>query len=652
MAARGAFPVAYGRRSRSAAAVGRARGRRPARAPDRAGRRHELGLRAGRRRFYRRAHRETAARRRPGTAVDPAGRLRRAVAVRDRALVPVLVTPPTLRLIGLAALRSGSPAACRRCDGAWRRCRGTLSRTIVALVSFGVVLAAFPIAGLRWHLVWYLKIAVAAGEIVHGLTGLGNILVPYDGFDHRVTLVVMLGAAVLLLDAGAVLAFAPRQISDARRATAALPLIALAVVPSTLVHPAAPSLQGLLLFGLVAFFVWGERLRFDGGRAALALLATAGLAGVVVAPVITAARRGSTTRSGAAGRASQHLAAFQWNQTYGPLRWPQKGTEVLSVRAKTGHYWKAENLDDFDGTAWVQGPPAALPVAGAAGGGVRRRALAHAVTGRGAPLLRTVRVTIEGMRTTVLIGAGQWTLSRGSRGQSPRPGHRCDRCRPTARSGRHLPARVLAEAIRRPAQRRDGAGYPWGALRGYRRRRSHATVARRSRSRWRAPWTPPSHRARRPGRAVAVAAVQRSPYSRADALAQRLASDVNNELQFVRQVMAYLSTGHGFRYDQAGAAPSIRSTRSCSRPDAASAQPVLRGDGVVAAHGGRTGTGSPPASRPAAATLTPAPSRSPIPMSMPGTRSGSPLGWVTFDPTPVSAPARGGAVASARPPAG
>src|SRR6202034_3670868 len=155
-----------------------------------------------------------------------------------------------------------------------------------ALVSLGVLLAAFPVAGLRWHLVWYVKIAVAAREIGHGLGGLGNILVPYDGFDHRVTLVVMLGAAVLLLDAGAVLGFAPRRISDARRATAALPLIALAVVPSTLVRPTAPSLQGLLLFGLVAFFVWGERLRFDGGHAALALLAVAGLAAVVAAPVI------------------------------------------------------------------------------------------------------------------------------------------------------------------------------------------------------------------------------------------------------------------------------------------------------------------------------------------------------------------------------
>ena len=242
------------------------------------------------------------------------------------------------------------------------------SRTIAGVVTFGLVLAAFPIAGLRWHLVWYLKIAVAAREIGHGLGGLGNILVPYDGFDHRVTLVIMLGAAVLLLDAGAVLAFAPRRISDARRATAALPLIALAVVPSTLVHPTAPSLQGLLLFVLVAFFVWGERLRFDGGRAALALLAVAGFAGAVVAPVIDGGKPWFDYEKWSGTTSIQHLASFQWNQTYGPLRWPQKGNEVLSVHAKTGHYWKAENLDDFDGTAWVQGPPTPLPAPGATGG--------------------------------------------------------------------------------------------------------------------------------------------------------------------------------------------------------------------------------------------------------------------------------------------
>ena len=134
----------------------------------------------------------------------------------------LLVTPPSLRLIGLAALAIGFAGAMPPLRRRLAPLPRYLSRTIVGLISFGVVLAAFPLAGLRWHLVWYLKISVAAGKIGHGLTGLGSILVPYDGFDHRVTLVVMLGAAVLLLDAGAVLGFAPRRISDARRATAAL----------------------------------------------------------------------------------------------------------------------------------------------------------------------------------------------------------------------------------------------------------------------------------------------------------------------------------------------------------------------------------------------------------------------------------------------
>ena len=47
--------------------------------------------------------------------------------------------------------------------------------------------------------------------------------------------------------------------------------------------------------------------------------------------------------------------AFDWNQTYGPLHWPHAGHQVMTVRAKTGDYWKAENLDLFNGIDWVAG---------------------------------------------------------------------------------------------------------------------------------------------------------------------------------------------------------------------------------------------------------------------------------------------------------
>src|SRR5262249_3058149 len=96
-----------------------------------------------------------------------------------------------------------------------------------------------------------------------GLTGLPTALVPYTGSSGSVRMVILLGAAILLLDAAIVLAFAPAVLGDARRAAAALPLIALAVVPSTLVRPEFPYLQGLALFALLAAFIWAERVRRD-----------------------------------------------------------------------------------------------------------------------------------------------------------------------------------------------------------------------------------------------------------------------------------------------------------------------------------------------------------------------------------------------------
>ena len=94
----------------------------------------------------------------------------------------------------------------------------------------------------------------------------------------------VLGAAVLLLDAALVLAFAPSPLSDGRRATAALPLVALAVVPTALVRPQLPYLQGLLLFVLLAAFMWGERVRSEALGTAVAVAAVAGIAGAIAAP--------------------------------------------------------------------------------------------------------------------------------------------------------------------------------------------------------------------------------------------------------------------------------------------------------------------------------------------------------------------------------
>ena len=551
----------------------------------------------------------------------------------------LLVVPPSLRLIGLAALAIGLAGGLPLLRRLLARLPTYASRPIAGLVSLGLVVAAFPVAGLRWHLVWYLKVAVTARRIGHGLTGLGNILVPYDGFDHRVTLVIMLGAAVLLLDAGAVLAFAPRRISDARRATAALPLIALAVVPSTLVHPKTPTLEGLVLFVLVAFFVWGERLRFDGGRTALALLALAGLAGALVAPLIDGAKPWFDYEKWSGATSVRHLASFDWNQTYGPLRWPQKGNEVLSVRATTGHYWKAENLDDFNGTAWVQGPPAVLP---GADFGPPTAALPSPSPATLRKYSETIRVTVQGMRTTNVIGAGQSTLASSVPGGShPVTGTGTVAADRVLGPGATYQMRVYVPTPSDPElQSATAQPYPWPALSSY------LTISIPTRSA-----TVQFPRFHRPATATRVVAesgpgarvyVQHSPYGKAYELARRLASQSPNELQFVRNVMAYLSTGNGFRYDQSP--PRARyplesflfSSKHgyCQQFSGAMAL-LLRMGGVPArvATGFTTGRQD---SQTDVWQVADTDAHAWDEVWFPT------YGWVTFDPTPTSAPARGG----------
>ena len=224
-------------------------------------------------------------------------------------------------------------------------------------------LLALPVAGLPWHLFVHVKIAVSARYIGDGLAGLPSAVVPYAGAGPWVPMVITLGAAVLLLDAAVVLAFAPEAFGDARRAGAALPLIALAVVPATLVRPQFAYAQGFILFALLAAFMWAERLRRETAAAALGLAVLAGVVGVVAAPRLDQHHALVNYRAWAGGLVHPHVDAFVWNETYGPLHWPRKGRVVMTVDARTGDYWKAENLDVFNGRAWVAGTVSAAPAA-------------------------------------------------------------------------------------------------------------------------------------------------------------------------------------------------------------------------------------------------------------------------------------------------
>ena len=259
----------------------------------------------------------------------------------------LLVGGALTRLLGLLALAlllaAGRPPVARR------------SRLLAAAGTFVVLVAALPVAGVPLEWVLHARIAVTANAIGEGLSALPQVLVPYSGVNQWVTLVIILGAAVLLFDAALLVAFAPGAMEDLRRAGAALPLVALAAVPTTLLRPRIPYLDGAVLFALLVAFMWGERIGRRRVGGALGVCTVAVVAALFAAPALDRHVPWFDYRALAGGLSPSGIEGFDWSQGYGPLDWPRTGRVVLEVQASAPEYWKAENLDLFNGIGWSQG---------------------------------------------------------------------------------------------------------------------------------------------------------------------------------------------------------------------------------------------------------------------------------------------------------
>ncbi len=525
-------------------------------------------------------------------------------------------------LLGLSVLLVAAAPIARRLGG-----------PIGALFAGAVALAAFPVAGLRWHWFVHERIAVSVTHIGNGLQALPNILVPYVGSSPAVRLVIVLGAAVLLLDAAAVIAFAPRTFGDARRAAAALPLVALAVVPSTLLRPQFPYLQGLILFALVAGFVWGERLRFEAATAALTIVAVAGVGAAILAPRIDPHKPWIDYRAWTGTAVHHQVDTFSWNQSYGPLHWPQTGHVVLTVAAARGDYWKAEDLDLFDGRDWVAGAPSSQPSLPVASVASARR------------WTQVIKVTIEGMRTSDVIAAGYagqlspieggvapgqeagtWVATRGlgpgdsyeAVTYSPHPSGA-----ELSAAGRAYPSQQLGNELT--------LGIPRGGG-------SSARSVQVSFPRFHSGGFP--RLAQGPSPADASRLVASSPYGDVYALARHLAAQAATPYAFITSVRRYLA--EGFTYNQN---PPVRryplasflfADRQgyCQQFSGAMAM-LLRMGGIPArvAAGFTSGTLDPATHQ---WVVTDLDAHAWVEAWFPR------YGWVGFDPTPASAPARGG----------
>jgi transglutaminase-like putative cysteine protease len=193
-----------------------------------------------------------------------------------------------------------------------------------------------------------------ASGIGRGIEALPGVRVPYRGVDEWTRTVIPLGGTVLVAAAGAA-AFWPRPGRTGFPVVALGLLVALYAIPAVALDFENEFLRGAALALLVLAFLRLEKLRIgDASNAGMVAAGVAVLA-LMLAPALDADEPWWDYESWALGAASARSTSFSWDHDYGPLDWPRDGRELLRVRVeKRAAYWKAANLDGFDGVRWRQ----------------------------------------------------------------------------------------------------------------------------------------------------------------------------------------------------------------------------------------------------------------------------------------------------------
>jgi transglutaminase-like putative cysteine protease len=269
------------------------------------------------------------------------------------------------------------------------------------LLAFGAVgggaIAAFAVSGIDLALVRPGHWDDLATGLVDGAQALGTVKLPYEAAEPWPGVVLeLLGAGLLVL--AALLAFWPRADDRGYPFLSLAVLLVLVASPVVSLGGARPVLLGTALAALCVCFLWLERLPLRPGLGVAALLALA-LAGAL--PLAAVTDRGEPWfdyKAFAENLGPDDPVRFLWNQDYGPIDWPRDGNEVLRVKSDQPFYWKAANLEDFDGTAWRQRRPGEVtePRDGDVPEDWRNRP----------GWTSTIEVSIRRMRSTAVISAG------------------------------------------------------------------------------------------------------------------------------------------------------------------------------------------------------------------------------------------------------
>lgn len=539
-----------------------------------------------------------------------------------------MVEPPrgaALLLFCAAAAAAGAGVALtRRLPPAARLAAGVAA--VVVLAILGLLCAGVP-ARLMVPGGWG---ELAAG-IAEGAEAVPNVNVPYAGEDAWVPVVILLGAPILLGSA-ALLACWPRRAGRyGWPFAAAVPLAAVVAVPAVQQPGTAPLLEGAVLAVLLVVFLGLDRVPRRAAPVAAGIVAVATVAGVAVAPALNREEPVIGYEAIAQSLSPDDGARFSWNHEYGPMDWSRDGTEVLRVRATRGTYWKTVALSEFDGERWARD-------SFAEGAGVQTE------IDRSRPeWIQRLRMSIRGMTTEEFVGAGTVL----SISKSPRqpvvsgPGEFRVEDRPL-RSGHTYEVEAYVPRPSRRALTVAGTDYPSFVSDALAIRLPRETPSGpRPEIRF-APFGSGEPAIATVGGVVvagdeALAAVERSVYSRTYALAQRLRAGASTPDAFVRAVERHLT--RGFTYSESPPERAVPldaflfddRTGYCQQFSGAMAL-LLRMGGVPArvAAGFSPGTYDEERREYVVRDLD---AHSWVEVYVPGS------GWVAFDPTPSDAPA-------------
>jgi transglutaminase superfamily protein len=520
---------------------------------------------------------------------------------------------------------------------------GRVIFAVLLATAVGAVLAAIARLqprGVRWALAAAATLAVlCAGMVVVGLparllepghwdelgrnisrslNGVGDVPVPYSGADRWTRLIILL-AAPLLAGLAAFVAFWPTRRRVAGRIAALILLVSLYLVAVAWASPSRQLAGGALLLVLVCAWLWLPGVSTTRRTAAAIAVCLTALVALPAAAALDTGRGLLDYRHW--GLLSANGQSFVWDQTYGPLDWPQKGTQLLQVSSEHTHYWKATNLNTFDGTRWLRssvggGQPAL---------GEPLKFHPKAVPPRPDPeYVDRINIVDRGLNSDFAIGAGTILALRGA---SARPttdavwemNHQLN-------PGNDYTALIYDPQPSATVMRSAGTSYPNTA-------RSYTTFS----------LAPGGHRTvvaplwGSAGPPAIGARMSGTPYTGMYALATRLAAGARDPYEAVHQVDLYLRTHFTYRQnvpshsyplaaflseDRAGYCQQFSGTMAL----------MLRMLGIPS----RVATGFAPGGRDPERNnflVDDTDAHDWVEVFFPS------IGWVTFDPTPGAAPA-------------